>query len=259
MSSSIFLWSALPSLQLKSAPELSFDELIYLFKMNLLSSELEQVEVIRRYIDLKNVKHLLLHEPIDLRGNFTEKELDEALISREGLPVYLFDFLDEYESEEEQASHFSKVLMQFFRDPEQRKGRFLEQYLDFERRWRLSLTGFRAKNFSVSLAEELQDEDQSDLFVAEIVAQEGGGYFEFPFEYKGLGESLKAVEKSPMKHYDLMAEFRFYWVEEQMQGKPFSLDYILGYLVQFLIVEDGCLLQEKRGGELLDKLMQDVG
>ena len=93
----------------------------------------------------------------------------------------------------------------------------------------------------------------------EILAQEGSPSFELPFEYRGLGESLKAVEKDPMRHYNLMAEFRFNWVEQDVQDKPFSFDYVLGYLVQFLIVEDGCLLQDKRGGELLDEFMQDVG
>jgi len=86
-----------------------------LLRENLEASDLEKVTLIRQAIDLSNVKQLLKKQALDPRGNLTEKELDEALLNRVGLPEYLFEYLEGYETVEDRLRHFSKVLIQFFK------------------------------------------------------------------------------------------------------------------------------------------------
>jgi len=236
MQNYVFLGTVLPPLQFGQQLDFGFDALLEIYKMNMNRSDLEKVESIRRYIDLRNVLEHLKKNLLDHRGNLTEREIDEALLSREGLPSYLYDYLDEHETVEEQIQHFSKVFMQFFNGSQQKKGSFLEFLFSFEREWRLLMVGYRAKELNLDIAKELQHEDFHDPFVMQILAQKDSPYFEFPFEYSELGDGLKDLQKDPMEHYDFMAEFRFDQIEERIQNVPFSVDYALGYLVQFMIV-----------------------
>lgn len=227
-----------------------------LFQKNLSADDFQQVKAIRTFIDLKNVRQLLASEPLDLRGNLTEKELDEALVNQEGLPEYLFDFLEEFKTKEEQLRHFSKVLLTFFKAMEKKYKGFLRRYFRFEREWRVIMAGYRAKKLRVDPAIELQYEDLADPLVAQVLAQKDVPFFEFPFEYHALGEKLKDVGKNPLDQYMLMASFRFERIGEEIQDHPFSLNYFLGYFVQLMIVEDLRALDENRGNERLNEIVK---
>lgn len=256
MSRYFFLGSILPSIRVGSEPGILFDDLMTLYKDNLDSSDLEKVKAIRGYIDLKNIQNLLKKEEIDHRGNLSEKELDEAIVNQEGLPSYLFDFLEEYQEVPEQLRNYSKVFISFFKQMDKKHRRFLREYFRFERSWRVLLTGYRAKKLGVDPTVALQHEDFHDPLIAEILAQKDAPFFEFPFEYVELGEKLKDVGQEPDKQYQLMADFRFHRIRDMVQDHPFSIDYLLGYLVQLMIVEDVFALDEKRGSENLNEMVK---
>ncbi|MCB1109804.1 MAG: DUF2764 family protein, partial [Chlamydiia bacterium] len=133
---------------------------------------------------------------------------------------------------------------------------FLQRYFRFEREWRVLIAGYRAKKLGVDAAVELQHEDFHDPLVAEVLAQKDTPFFEFPFEYQELGEKLKEVQGNPKGQYEVMANFRFNRIEEEVQDHPFSLDYLLGYLVQLMIVEDAYILDEKQGNQKLSEIVK---
>jgi hypothetical protein len=255
MSKVYFLGSILPPLRVGDEPPLLFDELMMLYRDNLSRSELEKIEKIRLYIDLKNIQKLLKNQPIDSRGTLSEKELDEAIVNQEGLPDYLFDFFEEFQEVSDQLRNYSKVLITYFKEMKKKCRGFLKDYFCFEREWRILLAGYRAKKLGVDLMKELQYEDFHDPFVAEVIAQKDAPFFEFPFEYMQLGEKLKEA-KSPEEEYYLMAEFRFQWVKEKVQDDPFSISYLLGYLVQLMIVEDDFAQSKEKGSEHLTQMMK---
>jgi len=133
---------------------------------------------------------------------------------------------------------------------------FLKFYFDFEREWRLILVGFRGKRGNKDLAKELQHEDFTDPLVAQILAQKDASTFEFPFGYEDLSEKLKEGEGDPQLQYGAMAAFRFERLTERAQDAPFGMDYILGYVVQLMIVEEGNALDEKRGNQSLIEIVK---
>lgn len=257
MKNCLFLGAALPPLEWGETPQISFDALVELYRMNLSLSDFKKVELIRRLIDLNNVRQLLKKEPLDPRGNLTEKEMDAALLNKEILPPFLFDFLEEFESVEERLRYFSKLFVLFFQEMEKKKDPFLRFYFHFERGLRLSLVGFRAKKLGIDLDRELQYEDFSDPLVIEILSQKDSAQFEFPTEYEELGEKIGTVGIDPMELYEKVAQFRFEQVRERMQDYPFSLGYVLSYFVLFLLLEDKEALNEREGSALLNKLVKD--
>jgi hypothetical protein len=86
MANYFFLAASLPPLVLGQKPDITFDELMNRFEINLTPEDLEKSKVMRRFIDLHNIRSLLLEEPIDPRGNLNEKALDEALLIKNILP-----------------------------------------------------------------------------------------------------------------------------------------------------------------------------
>lgn len=252
-----FLGSALPSLNLASKPELQFDDLIALFKENLSACDFKKIEKIRSFIDLKNVKHILKKIPLDERGNMTEKELDQALITRDGLPHYLYEYLDKHEQVLDQIRHFSEVLIRFFQEMEKKEKGFLLFYFQFERQWRLLMIGFRSKNLQSDIVKELQYEDFHDPLVAYLLAQKDSPHFEFPFDYHDFDEKLNQVKARPMEQYELLAEYRFKRLLEEVQDSPFSVDYALAYFVQYMLVQDRNRLDEQQGNRKLNRIVKE--
>lgn len=227
-----------------------------LYRDNLGSADLEKVKAIQSYIDLINIQKLLKKEEIDHRGNLNEKELDEAFVNQEGLPRYLFEFLEEHQEVSEQLRHYSKILITYFKVMEKKYQGFLKGYFRFEREWRVLLARYRAKKLGMDPMTQLQHEDFHDPLVAEVLAQKDSPYFEFPFEYVELGEKLKDSTGKPDEEYRVMAEFRFHRIGEEIQDHPFSVDNLLGYLVQLMIVEDVFALDEKRGNANLNEMVK---
>lgn len=256
MSRCFFLGSILPPIRVGSKPGILFEDLVTLYKDNLKFGDLNKVKALRSYIDLKNVQKLLKKEEIDHRGNLSEKELDEAIVNQEGLPSYLFDFFEEYQEVPEQLLHYSKVFIVFFKEMQKKYQGFLSEYFSFEREWRILLAGYRSKKLGLDPAVALQHEDFHDPFVAEILAQKDAPFFEFPYEYEQLGEKLEGVSQKPDEEYLLMADFRFQHIEEKIQNHPFSIDYLLGFLVQLMIVEDAFALDEKKGSKNLNEMVK---
>ena len=254
-----FLGSFLPKLQFDFPSHFSFNDLIVLYKSNLSRHDMKKVWLIRHFIDLTNVCQFLREEPIDKHGNFSESELSQALDDREGFPQYLFDYLENYQVLEEQIRFFSSVLSHFFLDAQEEFRGFLSYYFDFERKWRLVLTAMRAKKLKIDLSKEFQFEDPRDLFVAELLAQKDTPHFEFPLEFIELDEALKGEAKNPKEQYKAIAQFRYQNILEKIQDHPFSLDYLLGYLAQFMIVEDWNTLNEKEGSERLNQMIIEAG
>lgn len=254
-----FLGSVLPPLKLGTEPELGFEDLIVLLKDNLSRKDFKKVEKMRRFIDLKNVKHLLQKQPLDLRGNLTEKQLDEALVTRQGLPEYLYEHLDQYEETKDQIRHFSQVFVTFFREMEEEERGFLSFYFNFEREWRLLMIGFRSKKLSRDLASELQYEDFHDPLVAHLLAQKDSPQFEFPFEYQDFSEQVKQAQEGPLEQYQVLAHYRFNRLQEEVQDHPFQAAFALGYLVQLMLVEDWNQLNEHEGNQSLNAIVKELG
>ncbi len=257
MSNYYFLGAVLPELVIDMPPDIQFQELMTLFRMNLNRVDLEKVVIIRTLIDLENIRWLLLKKEIDPRGNLTEKDLDKALLNKENLPKYVFQFFGKFDTTEDRLKHFSTVIVKFFSDTVMQKGSFLKFYLNFEREWRLMMVGYRAKKIGRDLIAELQYEELTEPFVAEILAQKDTAQFKFPYEYEDLGQLLSRSSGEPLDQYQLMLKYRFDTIGDYVANAPFSIDKLLAYLVRLMLVNDWHDLDDKKGKELLNQIVKE--
>jgi hypothetical protein len=247
-----FLAASLPPLKLGEVPDISFEELVERFRVNLSKEDLEKTVVIRRAIDLANIRALLLEEPIDPRGNLNQTELDEALLVHAGLPDYVFDFLDRHQTVAERLRYFSELMMLYYREEIPRAEGFLQDYLTFERNWRLVMIAVRAKAMGRDVVKELQFEDLHSPLVLQILAQRDAPKYEPPPEFVDIVQSIMNAPADPWQQYVTFAEWRFKKIEEFVEKDFASINWIIAYMVRLLMVEYANELDEKKGNRILD-------
>lgn len=254
MANYYFLAASLPPLVLGQKPDVTFAELKERLELNLSKEDLEKTVVFLRMTDIQNIRSLLMEEPIDPRGNLDEKELDEALLIRNILPDYVFEFLDQFENLTDRLRNFFGLLSKFFAEETPKKGGFLAKYLQFEHDWRLVMLAMRAKELGRDVVHELQFEDYSDLLVAQILAQKDASSYEPPAEWVELKELTLASGADPWQRYKAFALWRFKKIEELVEKPLFSIDWILAYMAQLMIVEQWNELDEGKGRMILETL-----
>lgn len=257
MTNYYFLATALPPLQIGVRPEINFDELEFLFRINLTEKDYAKTEVIRRFYDILNIRAFWKGEELDPYGTLDPLALEEALLSREGLPEYVYSFTDQYDSIDSRIHHFPKLLTTYFTVESERATGFLRDYLAFERSWRLVLVGLRAKQLGRDLLTELQFEDAGDDIVAQLLAQKDAKSFVPPEEYQSLDPLFEEHAKAPLELYQALNEYRFRKIESLVGIDLFSIDNILGYMVQLIALEKWFELDKKKGMLLVETLLHN--
>ena len=258
MANYYFLAASLPPLAIGQKSDLSFQELKNRLAINLDKTDFTKTVVLREMIDLNNIRALFLKEPIDPRGNLSEKELDEALLVRALLPSFVFDFLDRYETIEEKLNHFSGLLATFFIEETPLQKGFLKNYLIFEKEYRLVLVALRAKQQGRDVTRELQFEDFSDPLVAHILAQKDASSYEPPVDFHELKEIMLSSSMDPWLMNKRFVEWKFRRIAELVDSPPFTIDWILAYMAQLMLVEQWNELDGEKGIRIIkNRLMNE--
>ena len=260
MANYYYLATSLPQLQIGLNPEMGFREFNTLLQENLSHADLYKTYQIRWFYDIQNMRAFWSHEPLDYWGTLNGNELEEVLLNREGgnLPAYVFDFLNLYENDEERKKHFPLLLIKFFDHESKQSNGFLRKYFCFERDLRLTLVAFRARQLKRNLAQELQFEDSEDKMVAQLLAQSDAKEFEPPEGYEDLKPLLEKHYDNPLELNKALSEYRFDKIEAMLNFDVFSMDRILGYLVQYIMVDKWTHFNKQQGKEILDQMLKDM-
>ncbi len=251
MANYYFLIALFPPLSLDAKPDISWKELRELLLLNLTPNDLREVDRLLRPIDLYNIRALWLEQPLDDRGQFTAKQLEEKLLVRDGLPAYLIEFLERYESTADRLLYFSSLFTSLYRDEQPKLKGFLLRYYQFERETRLILTALRAKETGRDLIRELQFEDPYDPFIAEILSQKDAPEYVPPQEYGDLKTLFVDNRSDPRKLHRAILEYRFNKIEEMETNQDFGIDRVLAYVARLLLVESLAELDKEKGKEEL--------
>lgn len=226
--------------------------------LNLDRGDWHQIELLQRIVDLRNIRALWLGQPLDPRGNFDEKGLEEALLVSGGLPDFVEDFLNRYETLEERLRYFSSLYSSLFsKESREELTGFLRSYYELEREIRLCLAALRAFDSKRDLLHEFQFEDPTDPLVAFLLAQKDSKDPVLPQEYEDLKTGFLENSSDPKKLYRAILEIRLSRIEDLEALKTFSIDQVLGYLARLAIVEDWAQLDDDRGQSALAQVCRE--
>lgn len=255
-----FLATSLPNLEIGLVPEIDLPELETLLKENLSDSDMQQVIRLRKFYDVLNIRAYWTGTPFDYWGNLDPAEMEEELLTQEYgvFPRYLGTFLNEYESREERLKHFPQLLKQYFEAAVSDSTGFLKWYLKFERDLRLTLVGYRARKLNRNLSAELQFEDPEEDIIAQLLAQKDAKSFEPPLEFEDLKPILDKYYNAPLDLQKALAEYRFNKIEERLTYDPFSIDRVLGYIVQYMLADKWLHYDQQKGMEIIKQIEQET-
>lgn len=245
-----FLISALPQLDVGQKPEVSFAEFKDMLKLNLSKNDMQQVKSFLFPMDLYNIRALWLGAELSYKGNFSAKELEDQMLVKDKLPGYLIEFLEKYESKQDRLRYFASLFACFFRDLPKKEG-FLLKYLTFERKLRLVLLALRAKQIGKDLIFELQFEDPTDPFVAEIIMQKDSVEYFPPEEFAEIKNLFLENADDPQKLNLAILGYRFHKIEEMEENQDCSIDRVLAYLARLMLAESIAEQDVEKGKEQL--------
>lgn len=252
-----FLGTLLPDLQIDAAPEVGFREFKRLLKENLTNSDYAKTTTLRNLYDITNLRAYWKGEPLDPIGNYNENELEEALVTRSMLPPYVFAFMDKYESLQDRLLHYPELLATFFRESIKDATGFFKYYLTLEREIRLVLVAFRAKALGRDLYTELQYEDPEEELIAQILAQKDAQTYEPPEKYAELKTFFDRYADKPIELQKALLEYRFDKIGEKLGLELFSIDRILAYMAELIMVEHWQQMDKQKGLEIVDSMLKE--
>lgn len=177
-----------------------------------------------------------------------EPELDSKnfeKLAEDNLSEREFNFLQDlrsYDIREKKTHHLS----------------FLRNYFQFESEVRLILTTLRAKKLRRDLLSELQYEDLFDPLVAQILSQKDVKNYTPPEEYLSLKELFDRLQDSPLELQKALFIYRFEKIESLLGIEEFTLNRIVGYLAQLILIEKWLQLDKKKGLEVIDRIVKEL-
>lgn len=257
-----FLASLLPDLQIGHIPYIGYYEFKEMLRENLSKEDLRKVELLLRIIDIENMQSIWAGEPIDPRGNYDEEHLKKAIEEQawptgEEFEAVLTHYLSEYHTDQERLAHFPDLMTRFLNEHIDEEG-FLGRYFNFEREFRLVIMGFRAKLLHRDVSAELQYENTQDPIVAQILAQKDASTYDPPFGYEDLKPIFEAYRAFPLELHKFLNEYKFQRIEEMNENKLFSIDRILSYLEQLILVERWLELDAQQGLKVVDAIVRET-
>lgn len=257
MANYYFVGVLLPELQIGTPPEITFEEYKKLLHDNLHSQDYALTYVLRRYYDIENLRFFWKGAPLGPYGCLDETAMEEVLFYPELLPIYMRTFLEKHESKVERLKHFPELIAAYFREESTNATGFLKEYLLFERKLRLIQTAFRAKHLKRDLLEELQFEDPEEDFIQQLLALKDAKIFEPPPGFEELKLIFEENYASPINLYQALCAFRFNKVAQLIDNQIFTLDRLLGYMVQLILVEQWEALDQEKGNQLVDSYIKE--
>lgn len=256
MSSYYFVAAAMPSLKVGDAADITLREYFETLQINLAEGDLEYLVRLRLFYDIQNIRAYWREHTLDPAGNFDRNELEEALIGREGFPEYVYAFLDRYPQLPERLRFFPSLIASYFHQELDSLPPFIRAYFAFERQLRLVLLGLRAKHMHRDLLLELQHEDPFDETVAQLLLQKDAKSYVPPEAFEELSQIFEKFYDTPLALQRALSEYRFAKIDEILGVDFFSINRVLGNLLQLFIVERWFRLDEQRGRAIVDTIIK---
>lgn len=252
-----FLGTLLPELTISEEPEIDFDDLDQLLVDNLTLEDYAKTKTIRTLYDIFNLRAYWKEEQLNRYGNYNYSELEEALVTRSMLPGFVFDFMDKYESNEERLAHYPELLHTFVHHAIDHASGFFKYYLKLERELRLILVAFRAKKLGRDIYKELQYEDPEEEIIAQILAQKDAPVYEPPEKYEEIKTVFEQHYNQPIELQKSLLEYRFRKIEEKLGIELFSIDRVLAYMIELILVETWQKMDKQKGLEIVDSILKE--
>jgi hypothetical protein len=248
MGSRYFIIAFLPPLSFDSPPELSSHEVEFFLRLNLSRHEMKTVDQLHTLYDLENIRSLLMDLPLTATGNIPHDDLREMMENDE-CPLHgLETFFVLYPTLEKRKEHVHELIQFFFRASSSSPSRCVLQYFWIENVSRCLMAHLRAtalgKTFDID-AEEIGFDPNDTKSWPELFAP--------------LASLWATCHHSPLDLEEAFSRWKFNVIGTLCANSPpFSIDYVLTYLLQLRLVESRREIKNPAHQNILERIAKAV-
>jgi hypothetical protein len=185
-------------------------------------------------------------------------KIESILVEREEVPKFVDDYLNRYGTTQDRLKHFTELMYEYFQRERRIGNGFLKWYFAFESDLKLVLAALRGKIWGIDWVQEFQFVEHPTPLFLSLSEQGGSGPLLLPDQYQPLQHLFDTYKEAPLELDDHIDKFRFDAVEEKVAFEPFSIEHILAYLVQFLIVWKEQKRDAQQGRELIETIVRQA-
>lgn len=236
MARHFFLCTAVPELSLEQKPAIDFESFIFMLELSCSKLEWRHVRSLREFFDLMNLQATLFNRPLQPYGAVSPDDFADNLRQHMGLNETIIDYLTHYPSDDQRKEHFSQLTTLFFEEKKRERG-FVGDYFTWLEEFFIVGAAVRSKRLGRDIARELSDEDFSHPLVLESLAFRDAASYEPPEDFATVKEIYNRDFENPKELEKNTTQFIFQHLEAIKEKKPFTLDYLLAYMVQLILVE----------------------
>lgn len=236
MARHFFVCSALPDISIEQKPRIDFESFIHMVKFSCTHREWQAVCSVRSFFDLMNLQAVLYERPLQLYGNVSPREFQDPIRHSLELPPFIVDFLTHYSSRSEQKEHFPALVAQFFYEKRELSG-FVGEFFSWLEEFFIVGGLVRSKRLGRDIAKELEDEDFSHPLVIEGLAYRNAANYDPPYRFAAVKEIYERDFTDPKALEKNTSNFIFQHLEAIKEDRAWTLDFLLAYMVQLILVE----------------------
>lgn len=226
MGSRYFFISFLPDLSFDASPELSLHEIEFYLRLNLSSREMHAVNQLYTLYDLENIRLFLMDLPMGREGTIPHNDIREALENDECPLPCVQPFFTLYPTLEERKKHVRELYQRFFKQDPSSLQPFVRKYFWLEHISRILFAHLRA----ASLGKSFESTEEIGFDINDVKS--------WPECFLPLLSLWQSRHKSPSDLENGISRWKFETIGSfTNESPPFSLEYILAYLLQLRLLE----------------------
>ena len=187
-------------------------------------------------------------------GNFSPDQVAE----NHDLPLYLTDFIEEFKEKKNESPNFiwdHELTSRYYNYIIKVNNDFLRDYFLFDLHLNNILTAYYSRKHDIDFSSELVGDDFIIQQLRKSPAKDFGLSSEFPDIEKILqiADTDNLVERE--KKIDLL---RWDYIDENTFSHYFTIEKVLGYLIQLMIILRWIKLDKNTGREMFRKLVETM-
>ena len=191
-------------------------------------------------------------------GAFSESEMQDCLKAEQGLPDYMHRFYQAYQSEQPVTpgqSWTNQLTGLYYESALAETEGFLNDWLGFEQGLRNFLTAWNIRSYELS--NEGQFIGQSEAI--ELLKKSRARDFGLSAEYPYLNKLLSELERDDLMVREKAID-RVLWnfIDEQLVFHYFSIEVVLGYLLQLRMLQRWLSIDPQVGQERVRSFISEM-
>jgi hypothetical protein len=257
-----FLECYFPIINFDIKPELDLKDLNELLNIHLSIKDQRQLNLVRTFIDVLNLRSYLTAERLFAGGLVDSDEIGYCIENQIEYPNFVFDYFSKYTDINDRIHHFRELILSLYDWLMEQTCCFLHDFFEYDRKLWITSYAYFAKKRGRNLREDLDFLDIHDDVTRLLIQQHESEHFEFPEGLEGIDLELDVAYKDPLKEIEMIARLRFNFCQTAILNNPFSIDSILAYYLQVFALCDFYESQDenltKKGGDILLKRIQEI-